>query len=984
MSSFTKFTVSQLSSSAGGLILKGGQAIGQYADSLILSGAVRLEKLSAAYNEADGPALYVGSTGKLEFKADEGITTKKISDAGIFGTLPSAGMQLLTSNGTTGAIQGNAGLSFQIADNDALFTLTTDSRFEFSKDNGSNVLLNMGDIGGNDEIQIGKASTIPVKVLGDLSVGDDLTIAGDTDIAGNLTVRGTTTIINTTNLSVKDQMVVIGSGSSGPGNPGAIIISSGSSEVVNNDLYVGRVGQDLWGVGKAATKGGAAATSILAAGVPVGFRADSIQFKTGASGALLVLSGAAGTTGDRINLATAGTVPGAGHTLTLGGNLTVTANSEDVTLHAQDNASTITLDNATLEIENTNATSRAMKVVVGTDADATLTVEGTSGVINQDVSSDATPDFVSIKGTGLTASKLVGTNASKVLASIDLDDFVAGTTNQITVTDDTDGSITLSTPQNLDSGADVVFGTLKQADAAKETMAGGTAGIQVTGSVDFSGNTTGHNIKIPSNSGMPAFQQRAFGIYAITGSGAQRFEKFAMAVDDRNLIGAGKQHRHAALSLMSSSMGGAGMAAKRGIEIHTSGSTMEMPSLVSILANTHDRSIPTSTGFNPQSAADTSFFVSGSTFNRKVGVDDSYFSNHPFAGTSVFGGDLVMSGAAHFTKKSNWNTAGLTAGAVGVESNDSAFFYAKADHAGNTAIWVHSSSGGTRVDFPLLSSVGHGGGGGGGGTMSSWTLSGDSGSSQAITDGNTVDIAGGDGVATVASATDTVTVTVDLADTTPGLDFSSNKLRVKPAQVGITSVANTALTVGRDDDNLITFATDNQIGFEVGTVQNAMVLELLNSAPALSLGITGGTSAMTLVANLGLGDDTSAELPYSHQQVLHANAMDLDAISSVSTGYTIDFSKYSGAKIDVVIESGNDRLCSSLLVTAKENVSNAVDIVMSEQRAATTDDFDFLTFAWVQVSGQNFRLEMGVTGNAKFNAACPVTVSGVNLAGDLT
>jgi hypothetical protein len=71
-------------------------------------------------------------------------------------------------------------------------------------------------------------------------------------------------------------------------------------------------------------------------------------------------------------------------------------------------------------------------------------------------------------------------------------------------------------------------------------------------------------------------------------------------------------------------------------------------------------------------------------------------------------------------------------------------------------------------------------------------------------------------------------------------------------------------------------------------------------------------------------------------------------------------------------------------VTAKENVSNAVDIVMSEQRAATTDDFDFLTFAWVQVSGQNFRLEMGVTGNAKFNAACPVTVSGVNLAGDLT
>ena len=57
---------------------------------------------------------------------------------------------------------------------------------------------------------------------------------------------------------------------------------------------------------------------------------------------------------------------------------------------------------------------------------------------------------------------------------------------------------------------------------------------------------------------------------------------------------------------------------------------------------------------------------------------------------------------------------------------------------------------------------------GGAGTMSSWTLSGDSGGSQTINDGNTVDIAGGTGIGTVASATDTLTV--NLADTavTPG------------------------------------------------------------------------------------------------------------------------------------------------------------------------------------------------------------------------
>ena len=50
------------------------------------------------------------------------------------------------------------------------------------------------------------------------------------------------------------------------------------------------------------------------------------------------------------------------------------------------------------------------------------------------------------------------------------------------------------------------------------------------------------------------------------------------------------------------------------------------------------------------------------------------------------------------------------------------------------------------------------------GTMSSWTLSGDSGTSQTIANGNTVDIAGGEGIVTAASATDTLTVTLDLTE----------------------------------------------------------------------------------------------------------------------------------------------------------------------------------------------------------------------------
>ena len=45
--------------------------------------------------------------------------------------------------------------------------------------------------------------------------------------------------------------------------------------------------------------------------------------------------------------------------------------------------------------------------------------------------------------------------------------------------------------------------------------------------------------------------------------------------------------------------------------------------------------------------------------------------------------------------------------------------------------------------------------------MSSFTLTGDSGSNQTIGDGETLDIAGGTGISTVVGATDTVTVNVD-------------------------------------------------------------------------------------------------------------------------------------------------------------------------------------------------------------------------------
>lgn len=73
---------------------------------------------------------------------------------------------------------------------------------------------------------------------------------------------------------------------------------------------------------------------------------------------------------------------------------------------------------------------------------------------------NSTPTFAGITITGdvilssLAANRLVSTDDSQILTSVaDLTSWVAGTSNQVIVTDDTDGTITLSAPQDLHRAA---------------------------------------------------------------------------------------------------------------------------------------------------------------------------------------------------------------------------------------------------------------------------------------------------------------------------------------------------------------------------------------------------------------------------------------------------------------------------------------------------------------------------------------------------
>ena len=65
--------------------------------------------------------------------------------------------------------------------------------------------------------------------------------------------------------------------------------------------------------------------------------------------------------------------------------------------------------------------------------------------------------FGSLTAGGLTASRLLSTDANKILVSSDLYSWVTETSNQVLIADDGDGSITLSTPQDIHTGASPTF-----------------------------------------------------------------------------------------------------------------------------------------------------------------------------------------------------------------------------------------------------------------------------------------------------------------------------------------------------------------------------------------------------------------------------------------------------------------------------------------------------------------------------------------------
>ena len=180
-------------------------------------------------------------------------------------------------------------------------------------------------------------------------------------------------------------------------------------------------------------------------------------------------------------------------------------------------------------------------------------------------------------------------------------------------------------------------------------------------------------------------------------------------------------------------------------------------------------------------------------------------------------------------------------------------------------------------------------------TASDLDFQGDSGGALSIDlDSETLDIAGdGAGISTAGSGNQitisgnhdaltnfvanehidhtSVTLTAGTGLSGGGTIASNRTFAVEAAQTGITSVLNTSLVIGRDSDNDIDFATDNQIIFRVDGGDN-VIFKTSGEIEATSLDISGDVDVDgTLEADAITVDGTALDTHIAGVTVTNAN-----------------------------------------------------------------------------------------------------------------
>lgn len=146
------------------------------------------------------------------------------------------------------------------------------------------------------------------------------------------------------------------------------------------------------------------------------------------------------------------------------------------------------------------------------------------------------------------------------------------------------------------------------------------------------------------------------------------------------------------------------------------------------------------------------------------------------------------------------------------------------------------------------------------GSMSSFTLSADAGPDQTISDGNTLEIAGGSGILTLAAGTDTVTIHLDISEYSSVAVASGDRfltLDSNGSTEQLTTVsdlglflAGTNITVGGDGKHSVTNATIEGVVFAAGNfVDSSRIDFTVTAGDSVTADIIAGSVSPTYLSS---------------------------------------------------------------------------------------------------------------------------------------
>ena len=206
--------------------------------------------LTVSATKISGSGASTGSFGQLELEGGT-FTSASLAAAveanSVTAYTNATDDRIVTSTGA-GGINGEANLTFDGTD----MVIAAGGKVAF-RDNGGEYIYSVSDnvlgLAAGSEIDL-TATTIDINGAVDIS--------GNTTIGGNLTVNGTTTTVATTNTEVKDQFILLNSGSAS--GDGGIIVQTESTK--SGSAFVYDDSESRWGVQQGTKLGDTAEAAI--------------------------------------------------------------------------------------------------------------------------------------------------------------------------------------------------------------------------------------------------------------------------------------------------------------------------------------------------------------------------------------------------------------------------------------------------------------------------------------------------------------------------------------------------------------------------------------------------------------------------------------------------------------------------------------------------------------------------------------------------